>query len=86
MNVKKIFETFRDRIEEPKYSRIVSINEIVKNDYNLNIPRYVDIFEEEKPVDLAVVTTELQEIEAGMSAIDETIRKFCSELKIEAPV
>lgn len=86
LNVKKIFETFRDRIEEPKYSRIVSINEIVKNDYNLNIPRYVDTFEEEEPIDLAVVTTELQGIEAGMSAIDETIRKFCSELKIEAPV
>lgn len=85
-NVEKIFETYRNRIEEPKYSRSVSINEIVKNDYNLNIPRYVDTFEEEEPIDIAAVTAELQGIKAGMSAIDETIRRFCSELEIEAPV
>ena len=65
---------------------MVPLGEIAENDYNLNIPRYVDTFEEEEPVDLAAVTAELTQLEADMGEIDDTIRAYCAELGIEAPV
>jgi type I restriction enzyme M protein len=85
-HIDKIVTTYRDRLVEEKYSHRALLTEIAENDYNLNIPRYVDTFEEETPVDLAAVTAELQELEAGMAEIDETIRGFCAELGIGAPV
>lgn len=51
-DIKKITDTYLGRIQETKYSRIVSINEIEKKDYNLNIPRYIDSSEEEKIEDI----------------------------------
>lgn len=59
---------------------------MVENDYNLNIPRYVDTFEAEEAIDLVVVTAELKQIDQDMDSIDETIQGFCTELGIEAPV
>ena len=85
-DIEKIVTTYRQRLAEEKYSAVVALAEIAENDYNLNIPRYVDTFEEEEPVDLGAVTAELKQLEADMSAIDETIRGFCAELGIKAPV
>lgn len=85
-DIDKIVTTYRQRIVEEKYSYVAPLAEIAENDYNLNIPRYVDTFEEEEPVDLAAVTAELRQLEADMGAIDDTIRSFCAELGIEAPV
>lgn len=48
----KIVDTYRQRETIDKYSFVVSLDEIRENDYNLNIPRYVDTFEEEEPIDL----------------------------------
>ena len=55
------------------------------NDYNLNIPRYVDTFEEEEAVNLAAITTELRELATLGNTTDETIAAFCKELGIETP-
>ncbi len=85
-HIGKIITTYRQRLEEEKYSHRATLSEIEENDYNLNIPRYVDTFEEEEPVDLEAVAKELKAIEAGMGEIDEAIRGFCDELGIEAPV
>lgn len=85
-DIDKIVNTYRQRTVEDKYSYRASLDEIKDNDYNLNIPRYVDTFEEEEPVDLDRVVSELKELEAGMTEIDQTIRNFCDELGIEAPV
>ena len=85
-DIDKIVTTYRERTAEDKYSAVVPLSEIAENDYNLNIPRYVDTFEEEEPVDLAAVTAELKQLEADMGEIDDTIRGFCAELGIEAPV
>jgi type I restriction enzyme M protein len=85
-DIKKIVSTWRGRIEEDKFSYRATLEEIAENDYNLNIPRYVDSFEEDEPVDLASVTAELKNLEAGMSNLDNVIRGFCAELGIEAPV
>lgn len=85
-DIEKIVSTWRGRVEEDKFSYRATLDEIAENDYNLNIPRYVDTFEEDEPVDLAAVTTELKDLEAGMSDLDNALRGFCAELGIEAPV
>ena len=85
-DIDKIVETYRARSEEDKYSHKAPLSEIEENDYNLNIPRYVDTFEEEEPIDLAVVSAELKKIDEDMEGIDEVIRGFCEELDIEGPV
>ncbi len=84
-NIEKIFETYRNRKEVEKYSHRASLAEIKENEYNLNIPRYVDTFEEEELIDLEKVTAELQEIEKSMEATDKKIAEFCKELGIKSP-
>lgn len=84
-NVQKIIDTYEKREELEKYSHLTSMAEIKENDYNLNIPRYVDTFEEEESVDLAAVCSQLQALEAEMTATDATIAKFCKELGIAKP-
>ncbi|AMV73627.1 type I restriction-modification system subunit M [Desulfuromonas carbonis] len=85
-DIDKIVSTWRNRRVEEKFSHRATLEEIAENDYNLNIPRYVDTFEEEEPVDLAAVAAELKSVEAQMGDLDEAIRGFCAELGIEAPV
>jgi type I restriction enzyme M protein len=85
-HIDKILTTYRKRLVEEKYSHRAPLSEIEKHGFNLNIPRYVDTFEEEEPVDLAAVTAALKKLEKGMAEIDGTIRGFCDELEIEAPV
>ena len=84
-DIEKIVETYRERRSEKKYSYAALLSEISKNDYNLNIPRYVETFEEEEPVDLAAVTREIKTLDNNLSKTDATIRGFCVELGIEAP-
>jgi len=85
-HIDKLVETFRTRAEEDKYAHVAPMSEIEENEYNLNIPRYVDTFEEEEPVDLAAVTAELAKLENAMAGADKTIAGFCAELGIAAPV
>jgi len=58
---------------------------VKENDYNLNIPRYVDTFEEEEPVDLDAVSDELKAIDTQMLDTDNAIASFCDELGIAKP-
>jgi len=85
-DIGKIVNAYRNRTEEDKYSHRAQLSEIINNEYNLSIPRYVDTFEEEEPVDLAAVTTEIKELDKTIEGIDETIRGYCNELGIEPPV
>jgi len=84
-NIEKIIDTYKNRSEIEKYSHNASLDEIKENDYNLNIPRYVDTFEEEEAIDLDAVSSELQALESEMKLTDATIAKFCEELGISAP-
>jgi len=70
---------------EDKYSYIATIEEIRENDYNLNIPRYVDTFEEEEPVDLQAVSDELKNIDQEINETDNIITGYCKELGIDTP-
>jgi len=80
-----IVETYRGRKVEDKYSYEASLSEIEENDWNLNIPRYVDTFEEEEPIDLAEVSEKLQALEEGMDKTNREISGFCDELGIAPP-
>ncbi|MCG3684510.1 type I restriction-modification system subunit M [Aliarcobacter butzleri] len=84
-NIEKIIDTYANRKEIEKYSHLASMDEIKENDYNLNIPRYVDTFEEEEVIDLDKVSSELKALEIEMKITDETIASFCRELNISTP-
>ncbi len=84
-NLKRIFETYVDRKEIDKYSHLATLDEIKENDFNLNIPRYVDTFEEEEPVDIEAVAQELKKLQKEEKDLQEKIGKYCEELKIEKP-
>ena len=84
-DIDKIVTTFRDRKAEDKYSYVASLEEVKENDYNLNIPRYVDTFEEEEPVDLQTVSDELKELNEEMKETDKVIEGYCKELRIDTP-
>lgn len=84
-HVEKIVETYAKRETIERYSYAAPLSEIAENDYNLNIPRYVDTFEEEEPIDLDAVTSALQGLEADMAETDATITGFCNELGIASP-
>jgi type I restriction enzyme M protein len=84
-HVTKIIDTFKNRESIEKYSHLASLDEIKENDYNLNIPRYVDTFEEEETVDLDEVSRKLRELDAEMQISDSEIDKFCKELSISTP-
>lgn len=84
-NIEKIIDTYANRKEIEKYSHLASLDEIKENDYNLNIPRYVDTFEEEETIDLEKVSSELKALEIEMKTTDETIASFCRELNISTP-
>ena len=85
-DVEKIIATYRNRMTQDRYSHVATMAEIEENDWNLNIPRYVDTFEEEAPVMLDAVLEELKVINAGLAEVDGRIADFCKELGIEAPL
>ncbi len=84
-DVERIVDTYSKRLTIDKYSYVAGLDEVRENDYNLNIPRYVDTFEEEEQVDIDAVAYELKTLEADMKATDETIAGYCRELNISTP-
>ena len=84
-DVELIVNTYRNRESIEKYSSVVTLEEIEENDYNLNIPRYVDTFEEEEDVDLEQVSGEIQSLEQELTETNKTIQTFCEELHISTP-
>jgi type I restriction enzyme M protein len=84
-HIQKIIDTYKARTNEDKYSHVATIESIKANDYNLNIPRYVDTFEAEDAIDLGAVSEELIALDKASQTTDATIAAFCKELGIEPP-
>lgn len=84
-DIEKIIDTFRSRRAEDKYSYLAKLAEVKENDYNLNIPRYVDTFEAEDSIDLETIADELKTLETAMNETDQTIAGYCRELNISTP-
>ena len=84
-SIKKIFETYKLRKEIEKYSHKANLKEIKENDFNLNIPRYVDTFEEEEIVDIKAVANKLKQLHTDEVKLQSKIVEFCDELGINKP-
>lgn len=93
-DIELIIDTYRNRTEIPKYSKSIFIrtdaalqrlNTIESNDYNLNIPRYVDTFEAEEGIDLEAIANEMKALDKTMADTDQIIAQFCKELNISSP-
>lgn len=67
-HIDKIVDAYEKRQDIDKFAHVADMSEIVENDYNLNIPRYVDTFEEEEPVDLSAVRADIQKLDAETKA------------------
>ena len=79
-DIKKIVETYKNRSEIDKYSHVATLEEIQENDYNLNIPRYVDTFEEEEIIDLDATKTNIANIENELVEIKSKMSGYLREL------
>lgn len=79
-NIEKIVGTYRERKEETRYSRKVSMAEIEKNEYNLNISRYVSTSIDEEMIDLLEVNKKLVDIEKDIQKARDTHNAFLKEL------
>ena len=79
-HIDKIVGAYMEREDIDKYCHKAYMNEIEKNDYNLNIPRYVDTFEEEEPVDIVANKKKLAELEAKEKAALDKVNAFLAEL------
>jgi type I restriction enzyme M protein len=79
-DITKIIETYQFRKEEPRYSRRVEMAEIEKNDFNLNISRYISTAVGEVEIDLAATHGELVEIEKAIHKATNDHNKFLKEL------
>lgn len=84
-DIKKIVTTYRERKTEDKYSYVADLAEVRENDYNLNIPRYVDTFDPEEPIDLETVSNELKALDKDIKQTDTDIADFCKQLGIDTP-
>jgi len=82
-NIKKIVKTYKARKTVDKYAYLSSFNEIKENDFNLNIPRYVDTFEEEEEIDLMAVRKERVKLKSELADLEKEMEKYLKELGYE---
>ena len=79
-NLDRIFQAYEARQDVEKFAHVASFDEIRENDYNLNIPRYVDTFEPEPPVDLAALNKEMAETQADLAQSETELKAMLGEL------
>jgi type I restriction enzyme M protein len=79
-HIDKLLTAFQSRVDTPKYARSASIKEIEINRYNLNIPLYVDTFETEEIIDIAVVQKEIEKLETALATLRGEMKIRLQEL------
>lgn len=84
-HIESILTAYKLRQDSNKFAHVATFKEISDNNYNLNIPRYVDTSEVEKEVDLAAIAKSLQTLKKDSLKTDALIEKFCIELSISSP-
>ena len=82
-NIHKIVDTYKARETTDKYSYLATMKEISENDYNLNIPRYVDTFEEEAEIDLIAVRGERLALQTELTELETEMAGYLNELGYE---
>ena len=79
-HIDKILEAYQNREDMEKFAHLASFDEIIENDYNLNIPRYVDTFEEETPIDLVALSKEITDLNAEIAKTEQEFLSLLGEL------
>ena len=79
-HIEKIVSTYTKREEVEKYCHIATMEEIAANDYNMNIPRYVDTTEEEEAIDIEAIRAHITNHSQESAALDEKINSYFAEL------
>ncbi len=82
-DVDKIIKTYINRVEIEKYCHVAPMSEVEENEYNLNIPRYVDTFEEEEEIDIKQVQKDLKDIDKEIAEVDKELNVYLKELGLE---
>lgn len=82
-HISKIVETYKNRSEIEKYSHLATFDEIKENDFNLNIPRYVDTFEEEPEIDIAATQKRISELEQELAKTQAQMQEYLKELGLK---
>ncbi|EKK5435681.1 type I restriction-modification system subunit M [Enterobacter sp.] len=80
VNICDIVKAYRNGDNIDKYAHLASLKEIRDNDYNLNIPRYVDTFEEEEEIDLTMVRAEREHLKEQLAELEVQMAKYLEEL------
>jgi len=83
-NLTKIIDTYRARKEIEKFSHRATIKEIKENGFNLNIPRYVDTFEPEEEIDIALLQNQIKTLEAELTDVRARMSGYLKELGVDA--
>lgn len=78
-DLQRILDTAAARLSVDKYAYLATPAEIAENDYNLNIPRYVDTFEEEEEIDLMAVRAEREKLKAELARLEEQMAVYLKE-------
>ncbi|WP_300499142.1 type I restriction-modification system subunit M [Marinobacter sp.] len=79
-NIRKIVDTYTARTHVDKYAHLATSEEIAENDFNLNIPRYVDTFEEEEEIDLMAVRAERKQLKEKLALLEQEMDGYLKEL------
>jgi type I restriction enzyme M protein len=79
-SISKISETYRDKIEVDGYSKNVSFEEIIENDFNLNISRYIDDYKEEDDINLDLEKAKREELQRKLKTLECDMDNFLSQL------
>jgi len=79
-DIEKIVATYRARKSADKYAYVADIEEIKENDYNLNIARYVDTFEEEEQIDIGAVQEEIDALNMELVQVEKKMAGYLKEL------
>jgi type I restriction enzyme M protein len=84
-DIDQIVSAYRNREYIDKFSYVADLGEIADNNFNLNIPRYVEILEEEQQVDLITTSEKLKALDDQIYPVESAISEFCDELSIPKP-
>ena len=81
-DIAKIIETYKKRQDVDKYAYLATMDEIKENEFNLNIPRYVDTFEEEPPIDIVALSKEMQDIDQKIAQSEAEFLSLVDDLDV----
>lgn len=79
-NIRDVVKAYQNGDNIDKYAHIANLQEIRNNDYNLNISRYVDTFEEEEQIDLMIIHAEREQLKGQLAALEDQMALYLKEL------